>query len=225
MTTTRWRPYSSTVGVKLLTALTGLALCLYLVLHLAGNLLLFLGPLTFNGYAHALISNPLVVPIEIGLAAIFAVHVLETSVMWWRNRRARPEPYAVKRWAGPPSRKTWASTTMIYTGLVTLVFVVIHVKGFKYGTYYQVTGREERDLYRLVIEIFRNPLYVAFYEACLVLLGLHLWHGFSSAFESLGGDHPRYTPAVLTVGKVLAVVIAGGFLLIPLWAYVIGGRR
>ena len=219
----RWKAYSSSVAEKFLIALTGLALFLYLVVHMAGNALLFLGPATFNGYAHALISNPLVIPVEIGLAAIFVVHVYKPAVMWWRNRSARPDGYARRRWAGDPSRKSLASTTMIYTGVVTAIFVVLHVRAFKYGTYYQVEGSEARDLYRLVVEFFQSPLNVLFYEACLVLLGFHLWHGFSSAFESLGADEPRYTPRVLLLGKILAVVIAGGFVAIPLWVY-FGGR-
>ena len=81
-----------------------------------------------------------------------------------------------------------------------------------------------RDLYGLVTSFFHRPLNVAFYEICLVLLGFHLWHGFSSAFESLGGDEPRYTPRVVLTGKILAVVIAGGFVIIPLWVFFTGGR-
>lgn len=218
----RWKPLSSSVGEKLLIALTGLALFLYLVIHLAGNTLLFLGPQRFNGYAHLLITNPLIIPVEIGLAAIFVLHIWKTVVMWWRNRHARATPYYQKRWAGDPSRKSLASTTMIYTGLLTVVFVVLHVWNFKYGPTGEVAG--QRDLFGLVTRFFHSPLNVAFYEICLVLLGFHLWHGFSSAFESLGGDEPRYTPRILLAGKVLAIVIAGGFVLIPLWAFFTGGR-
>jgi len=222
--TTRWRPYSSTVGSKLLIALTGLALIAYLVLHLAGNLLLFLGPETFNSYAHTLVSNPLIVVVEVGLAAIFLLHIYETFVTWLRNRRARPQGYYKKEWAGGASRKSVASTTMIYTGALTLLFVVLHVRTFRYGVYYQVAGSEERDLYRLVLEVFRHPVNVGFYEIALVLVGLHLWHGFASAVESIGGNHPRYTPLVINAGKVIAVILAGGFLFIPLWVHFAGGR-
>ena len=217
--TPRWNAFSSSVAEKFLIALTGLALFLYLIVHLAGNALLFFGPATFNGYAHALISNPLVIPAEIGLAGIFLLHVYKTSVMWWRNRAARPATYVRKRWAGRPSRKSLASTTMIYTGVFIAIFVVLHVKAFKYGAYYQVEGGEARDLYRLVVEFFQSPLNVVFYEVSLVLLGFHLWHGFSSAVESLGADEPRFTPRVLLLGKALAVVIGGGFFAIPLWVY------
>jgi succinate dehydrogenase / fumarate reductase, cytochrome b subunit len=218
----RWNAYSSTVAEKLLIALTGLALVLYLVVHLIGNSLLFLGPTMFNGYAHALISNPLVIPIELGLAAIFILHVWKTAVMWLHNRGARPVGYYKKSWAGGPSRKSLASTTMIYTGTLTAIFVFLHVRMFKYGPAGEVAG--QRDLYGLVTSFFQSPLNVAFYEVCLVLLGFHLWHGFSSAFESLGGDEPRFTPKLLLFGKVLAIVLAGGFVFIPLWALFAGGR-
>lgn len=220
----RWKPLSSSVAEKFLIAVTGLGLVLYLAVHLAGNLLIFLGPERFNAYAHALISNPLVIPVEIGLLAIFLLHVYKTVVMWWRNRAARPQGYYQKRWAGGPSRKSWASTTMIYSGALTALFVVLHVRSFKYGSYYQAAGSEVRDLHRLVIEFFQSPVNVAFYEACLLFLGFHLWHGFASAFESLGADRPGFTPRVLAAGKLLAVVIGGGFLAIPLWVYFFGGR-
>jgi len=218
----RWNPLASSVAEKLLIAVTGLALFLYLMVHLAGNSLLFLGPEQFNGYAHLLISNPLIIPAEIGLAAIFVLHVWKTAVMWWRNRGARPEAYYQTEWAGPPSRKSIASTTMIYTGALTAIFVVLHVWTFKYGPTGEVDGH--RDLYGLVTRFFSHPLYVVLYEACLVLLGVHLWHGFSSAFESLGGGGPRCSPRVLLAGKVLAIIIGGGFVFIPLWVFFTGGR-
>jgi succinate dehydrogenase / fumarate reductase cytochrome b subunit len=218
----RWNPLASSVAEKLLIAVTGLALFLYLVVHLAGNSVLFFAPERFNGYAHFLISNPLIIPAEIGLAAIFVLHVWKAVAMWWRGRGARPEAYYRKQWAGAPSRKSVASTTMIYTGALTAIFVVLHVWNFKYGPTGEVAG--QRDLHGLVTRFFSHPLYVVLYELCLVLLGLHLWHGFSSAVESLGGDDPRYTPRLLLAGKVLAVVIAGGFVFIPLWVFFTGGR-
>jgi succinate dehydrogenase / fumarate reductase cytochrome b subunit len=211
--------FSSSVGTKVLVALTGLALFLYLVLHLAGNLLVFAGPATFNEYSHKLISNPLVVPVEIGLLAIFLVHVYKTVKMWIQNQRARPVGYEMNRWAGHTSRKSVGSATMIWTGLITFFFVLLHLKQFKYGTYYQATGSELRDLYRLEIELFQQPGTVAIYVVCMALIGFHLRHGVSSALQSLGVDHPRLTPRLLVAGVVTAIVIAGGFAAIPLWVY------
>ena len=114
--------------------------------------------------------------------------------MWRANKAARPVGYLKKEPAGHTSRKSLASTTMIASGLLLLVFVIVHVKQFKFGTWYQTVGSEEiRDLYRTEIEIFQQPLWVLFYVAGTLLVGLHLRHGIASAFQSLGIDHPVYT--------------------------------
>src|SRR3954462_5273143 len=109
----RIRVFSSSVGTKLLVGITGLALFLYLITHIAGNALVFFGPSTFNQYAHTLMSNPLIPVIEIGLLLIFLMHVYKTVRMYPGNQRARPVGYAIKKRAGGPSRKTFASSTMI----------------------------------------------------------------------------------------------------------------
>src|SRR5215813_1147260 len=105
------RVFSSSVGTKLLIGVTGLLLFAYLLLHLAGNLLVFAGQDTFNGYAHTLISNPLTVPVEIALLLVFIVHVYKTVTNWFSNQRARPIGYQRKEWAGHTSRKSIGSTT------------------------------------------------------------------------------------------------------------------
>jgi succinate dehydrogenase / fumarate reductase cytochrome b subunit len=219
----RLRVFDSSVGTKILVGLTGLALAVYLVVHIAGNLIVFLGPEIFNEYSHALLSNPLIPIIEIGLLAIFLVHIYKTVRMYLANRQARPIAYAQKRYAGKPSRKTFASTTMIFSGLWLLIFVIIHVRTFKYGPAYDA-GDGVRDLYRLEMENFSNPLVVAFYVISMIVVGSHLWHGASSAFQSLGVDNPRWTPRLLAAGKAFAVLIAGGFIVIALWAHLAGGR-
>jgi succinate dehydrogenase / fumarate reductase cytochrome b subunit len=217
----RIRVFSTSVGTKLLIGVTGLALFIYLITHIAGNLLIFFGPATFNQYAHTLTSNPLIPIIEIGLVLIFLVHVYKTVTMYLGNQQARPTSYAMKKRQGPPSRKTFASSTMIFSGLWLLIFIVIHVKAFKYGTEYLAAGGM-RDLYRTEMESFANPLTVGFYVLSMLVVGSHLWHGASSGFQSLGLDHPRWTPAILKLTKLLAVVIAGGFIVIALWAHFAG---
>jgi succinate dehydrogenase / fumarate reductase cytochrome b subunit len=214
------RAFSSSVGTKLLIGLTGLALFVYLVLHLVGNALIFAGRDTFNEYSHKLISNPLIVPIEIGLLLIFLLHIYKTVRMWFANQAARPVGYAKKERAGRTSRKSLSSTTMIVSGLVTLLFVLIHVKQFKYGAWYVVEGHDAvRDLYRLEVEVFRSPVWVAFYVICTSIVGLHLRHGISSGFQSLGLDHPIYTRRLTMWGIIGAIVIAGGLAVIPIWVY------
>lgn len=211
--------FSSSVGTKVLIALTGLALVGFLVFHLAGNLLLFFGPETYNAHAHALISNPLVVPAELGLIAIFLLHVFKAASNFLKNRRARPDRYETKAWAGGPSRKSWASATMIASGLVTLAFVPLHLVTFKYGTYYASAEAGVRDLYRLLIEVFQSPLYVVFYVAAMGVLGMHLRHGVSSSLQSLGLIPARWTRLFLAAGLLLALAVGAGFVVIPVYIY------
>jgi succinate dehydrogenase / fumarate reductase cytochrome b subunit len=220
----RSRLLSSSIGSKLLIALTGLGLFTFLVGHLSGNLLFIVGPDAFNEYGHAMVNNPLIYAIEAGLVALFLLHVYKTVRLYAGAKSARPVPYARTEWAGGPSRKTWASTTMILSGIVTFAFVILHLRAFKFGAWYQAEGGV-RDLYRLQLEIFSNPAYVAFYMVAMVFIGFHLWHGLSSAAQSLGVDHPKYTPRILWVGRVLAVLIAGGFFILPLYTYLVGGPR
>jgi succinate dehydrogenase / fumarate reductase cytochrome b subunit len=210
------RLFSSSVGTKLLIGLTGLALFVYLIVHLAGNAAIFLGAETFNEYSHFLLSNPLIVPIEIGLLLIFLIHVYKAVAMWIANRRARPVGYAKKALARHTSRKSIASSTMIASGLLIALFIVIHVKQFKYGTYYLVEGSDAvRDLYRTEIEVFQQPLWVAFYVIATLLVALHLRHGIASSLQSLGLDHPKYTRSITAWGIALAVIVGGGLAVIP----------
>ena len=214
------RAFSSTVGTKLLIGLTGLALFAYMVLHLAGNALVLAGPDIFNEYSHALISNPLIVPIELGLLAIFVVHIYKAIRMWTSNRAARPVAYLKKERAGHTSRKSLASSTMIASGLFLLFFVIVHVKQFKFGSWYQTVANDEiRDLYRTEIEIFQNPLWVVFYVIATLLVGLHLRHGIASAFQSLGIDHPVYTRRLTAISVFFGILIGGGLAAIPVWVY------
>lgn len=215
---------SSSIGTKSLIALTGLFLFAFLVAHLAGNLLFILGPDAFNHYSHSLISNPLILVAEAGLVAIFVLHVVKTVWMFATNTRARPERYAARKWAktkNPRSRKSWASTTMILTGTVTLLFIVTHLATFKFGPYYE-TADGIRDLYRLQVAVFGNPGYVAFYLFCMSVIFFHLWHGISSAVQSFGIDSPRWTPRIIWTGRLLAIAIAAGFAVLPIFTFVVG---
>jgi succinate dehydrogenase / fumarate reductase, cytochrome b subunit len=214
---------STSIGSKILIALTGLGLAAFLITHLAGNLLFLVGPDAFNQYSHTLISNPLIVIAELGLVAIFLLHMGKALAGFLANKAARPERYAAKKWAktkNPASRKSLASATMIVTGTITLLFVVSHLLTFKYGAYYE-TPAGIRDLYRLQIEIFSHPGYVAFYLVAMGVIFFHLWHGLSSAAQSLGIDHPNWTPRILVLGRLLTVAIAGGFFILPIATFFI----
>jgi succinate dehydrogenase / fumarate reductase cytochrome b subunit len=223
MPSPRLRVFSSSVGTKILIGATGLALFLYLIIHIAGNMVVFLGPAAFNKYAYTLEGNALLPIVELGLLFVFLLHIYKTVTMYINNQRARPVGYIRKRYAGPPSRKSIASSTMIVSGLWLLLFLIIHVKTFRFGVD-QPWPAGGRDLYRTELETFASPVVTAFYAVSMVLVGSHLWHGIASAFQSLGADQPRWTPRVLAFGKIMAVLIAGGFIVIAVWAHYAGAH-
>ncbi len=218
--------FDTSIGRKIMTGLTGLGLVAFVVIHLAGNLTLFVSSESFNAYAHKLESlGPLLYVAEIGLIAVFVFHIIFTIAVTMQNKGARSNAYKVKGDAGKPSRKSLSSQTMIYTGLVLGAFVIWHVWMFKFGPgvsegYVEMhSGEPYRDLYKLVAESFQNIWIMGAYVAVMVLLGVHIRHGFWSAFQSLGAYHPRYTPIIYTAGIALAVLLAVGFLAIPLYFY------
>jgi succinate dehydrogenase / fumarate reductase, cytochrome b subunit len=218
--------FSSSVGSKYLIALSGLSLVGFLILHLVGNLLVLVSPDAFNGYSNKLIHNPLLIPAELGLLALFLLHVFKAVKLWFGSRDARPKGYAVTKWAGHTSRKSLASATMILSGTFLFIFVLLHLVTFKYGPHYVSAGRPgDRDLYRLVIEVFSKPGYVIFYVVSMVIIGFHLWHGTSSAFQSIGVGQGGLAPKIRAAGWGLAVLIAGGFLIIPVWVFLFAGAR
>lgn len=216
--------FSSSIGSKFLIAFTGLALAIFLVAHLAGNLLFILGPEAFNHYSHTLISNPLVYLAEAGLLAVFLLHIVKTVGMFIGNASARPAGYAARKWArskNSRSRKSVASSTMIVTGTILLLFVVTHLVTFKFGPYYE-TPEGIRDLYRLQLAVFSSPLYVIFYLVSMGVVLFHLWHGIASAAQSFGIDSPRWTPRILLAGRTLAVLIGLGFAVLPIYTFAVG---
>ena len=208
------------IGRKLLMAVTGLAMIGFLISHVAANITVLFAPDAYHHYSHALISNPLIYIAEAGLVALFVSHFISGFSLTRKNREARSRPYAATASGGDPSRRSLASQTMILTGLVMLIFVPLHIKTFKFGPWYTVAGDPEvRDLARLVFEVFQSPLYVVWYVVAIALLGFHAWHGFGSAFESLGVDH---RPALRRTGNGLAAALTAGFLIIPIWIYLMG---
>jgi len=221
----RLRVFSSSVGTKLVIGVTGFLLFLYLVIHIGGNLLVFFGPDVFNRYAYVMEEQNALLPlIELGLLAVVLIHVYKTVRMFFANQQARPVGYQKKRYAGGASRKSLASSTMIFSGLWLLVFMVIHTRAFRFSPVIELPGGG-RDLYRQEMNVLSNPLTVVFYVLSMVVVGSHLWHGISSAVQSLGANHPRWTPRLLAAGKVIAVLIAGSFIVIAVWAYVTQGGR
>lgn len=218
---------TSTVGRKFMMALTGLALGLFVIIHLLGNLSLYLREgTTFNKYAHALEGmGPLVIVAELGLLLFFGIHIVNGVIVTLTNKKARPVQYQYYKTKGGVSKNNVTSRNMIVSGMVLALFLVLHVWQFKFGPgmmegYVQdVTGGPVRDLHRLVVETFRNPVFAGIYIVAMVFLWSHLKHGYWSAFQSLGTNNPRITGTIYTIGYVLAFLLAIGFLFIPVWIF------
>ena len=217
--------FSSSVGQKLVIGITGFLLFLYLLIHIAGNLIVFLGPEAFNRYAFVMeYGNPLLPAIELGLLLVALIHIYKTVRTFIGNQEKRPVNYDMKKRAGKPSRKNFASSTMIASGLLLLVFLLIHVKAFRFSPEYEWPAGG-RDLYRQELEALQNPLVVGFYLLAMAAVGSHLWHGIASSLQSLGFDHPVWTPRILGAAKLVAFLIAGSFMVIAVWAYLQQGAR
>ena len=202
--------FKTSIGRKQLLALSGLAMGGFLITHLSGNLLLFAdrdGTL-FNDYAAFLTSQWWLIPAEFGLIAVYLLHLALASVLTLENRLARPDHYRVK----DSSDASLASRTMILSGLLTFIFIGIHLLDFKFGDY---SG--ENGLAGLVKRKLASPFYGTFYIAFLIVLAIHLGHGIQSTFQSFGLNHRSYTPAIKKICLVLAIGLCAGFASIPVW--------
>lgn len=216
--------FTSTLGRKVLMALTGLFLILFLAVHLAGNLQLLKddGGRSFNIYAEFMSTNPLIQTVSKGNFFFILLHVFMSLFLTIKNRQARgPVGYAVT--TGRSSH--WTSRNMGILGTLVLVFLVVHLKDFwgqvHFGNLPRVDyeGKLYRDVYTLVAASFRQEWYVGLYIFCMAAVGFHLWHGFISAFQTMGWSHPKYNPVISFVGKTFAVLVPALFALIPVWMY------
>jgi succinate dehydrogenase / fumarate reductase cytochrome b subunit len=215
--------FSSSLGKKLLMALTGLFLIIFLVVHLIGNLQLLKddGGHAFNVYAKFMTSNPLIKIVSYVNYTAIVLHVIYAIILTARNRAARgPEGYAVNK-----NSSVWMSRNMGILGTLILIFLVIHLKGFwaqmhwghmEYQTY---DGEQVKDLYLVVNDAYASLGYVALYVFSMAALAFHLWHGFGSAFQTLGLNHLKYNPAIRFVGRAFAIIVPVLFALIPILMY------
>lgn len=217
---------TSSVGKKVITGLTGIALGLFVIVHLAGNMTLFLSDHghALNEYAHFLenLGHRALLPIaEISLVALIIAHIASTLSVTLRNKAARPIGYYASADAGHSSHKTPSSRTMIYTGLILAAFLVLHVLQFRVAnlsnTVYEAPG--VRNLYVLVYDTFQNPVYVWLYVGVMLMLGLHLRHGLWSAWQSLGLNNKRIMPVLFAAAVLVSILLAVGFLSIPLYMH------
>lgn len=203
--------FVSSIGKKQILALTGFGLIGFTFTHLLGNFLLFLGADAFNLYAYKLTSNPLIYVAEAGLIGMFLLHIVLAVVLKTENLSARPVRYYVKTRTG--RGETFSSMTMPFTGAIVLIFIIIHLMNFKFGTEYMTVleGLEVRDLYRTVIEYFANPIYVVWYCFAVIALGIHTSHGFQSVFQTWGFNHKKYSPMVRGISLLYGIIVAFGF--------------
>jgi succinate dehydrogenase / fumarate reductase cytochrome b subunit len=214
---------SSSIGRKLLMALTGLFLILFLVIHLIGNLQLLKDDngQAFNVYAKFMTTNPLIVTISYVNYTLILVHVIWALLITVGNRKARgSQGYAVVNNSSP-----WTSRNMGILGTFILIFLVIHLRGFWYEMHWggiptvNYDGEEVKDLYATVDAAYSQAWYVGIYVFSMLILAFHLWHGFASSFQTLGWNHKKYNPVIAFVGKAFAIIVPALFALIPIWMF------
>jgi succinate dehydrogenase / fumarate reductase, cytochrome b subunit len=214
---------SHTLAEKNLMALTGLFLCLFLVVHLLGNLQLLLpakvAQWQFNFYSKLLSGNIFIHVISYILFGAIAAHAVYALVITINNRRANGKRYEYDQ-RGASSK--WYSRKMGLLGTVVLFFLIIHLRDFWYEVQFghlPLDRDGQEDLYTLVITVYRNGWYVLIYVLCMVALGYHLLHGFFSAARTLGVYHPRYVNWIRVTGWVYSVGVSAGFALIPVYVH------
>jgi len=211
--------YRSSVGKKMIVAVTGIILILFVVGHLLGNLQIFLGPDWINGYSqHLRDLGPLLWLIRIVLLATVLTHIYFTILLAIANRRARPEPYIDRDYV----KASWASRHMVVSGLVVLAFIIFHLLHFtarKFNPQFPLLKLDplnRYDVYSMMVYGFENVYVSIFYVIGLFLLTLHLTHGSSSFFQSLGLNDRKLTPHLALGGRIFAWLLFAGYTSIPI---------
>jgi succinate dehydrogenase / fumarate reductase, cytochrome b subunit len=210
----------SSIGKKLVMALTGLFLALFLIVHLAGNLLLFRSD---NGEAFKMYSEIMASPdniiiriFEYGLFIIIIYHIINGIRLWFLNKRSRGAAYESYN---PSANSSLFSRTMVASGSIIFIFLVIHLRTFffPYRFGYESHSEASNAMYLGVLEAFSDPVYSAFYVLALILLAFHLVHGVQSAFQTLGINHNKYTPFLKGFGIFFAIAICAAFASMPVY--------
>lgn len=206
--------YHSSVGKKFLMGLTGFFLCSFLIVHLTGNFLLFKndGGAAFDAYGQFMSTNFVIRTMEIVLFAGFIGHLATGTLVWLKNRGARPQKYVAN---AASENSTWVSRTMFLTGSVVFIFLVVHLRSFWVPA--RFFHAENPSMYTLVRIAFKDPTYCAFYILAMVLLALHLRHGFQSAFQTFGVKNQKYAPAIHFVSMIFWLLVPIGFISMPVY--------
>jgi len=203
----------SSVGKKMLMAVTGLGMTGFLAVHLLGNVMAFAGAEAFNGYAAKLHSlQPYLSVFNIGLATLGLVHIVVGIILFFENLKARPTRYKVYQ---NPGGRTFGSNTMPYTGVLILIFVIFHLLKFTF------VDKSVTPIYQQMAATFANPLWVIMYVVAMVIVAVHISHGFWSLFQTFGINHPRYMPLIMKLGLVVTLVFGFGFGILPIYLWII----
>lgn len=211
----------SSVGAKVVMAFTGFAMFGFIVIHMAGNLQMFLGPKAMNSYAyylkHDIMMSKIVWLVRLGLLASVVLHIWAASRLTMLNKMARPVDYSANQ---HHSASSFASRTMIWTGMIVLAFLLYHLMHFTLGViqpqhFALQTSAGHHDVYRMTLLGFQQPVVAGFYVLAQVLLAFHLSHGISSFFQSLGWNSHTYKGPIKQVGPLVSAVICLGFLSVP----------
>nr|WP_068887727.1 succinate dehydrogenase cytochrome b subunit [Pedobacter panaciterrae] len=214
--------FSSSIGKKLIMGITGLFLISFLVVHCFINSLIIVndGGLTFNMGAHFMGTNWIIRAMEVVLFAGLLAHIIQGFRLVFQNRAARPERYAVNNGA---ANSKWYSRSMGLLGTLLLIFLIVHISKFwvmsRFTGIPTVDANGNHDLFAVMVETFKNPWLVLLYVVAMVSLAYHLLHGFSSAFQTLGWNHKKYTPLIKGFGFWFSIIIPLLFALMPVVMY------
>ena len=210
---------SSSLGRKLIMAVTGISLILFLSVHCGINSMIFFndGGETFNAAAEFMGHNWFIRATEVGLMAGFIIHIADGLLLWKSNREKRPVKYAIVK---GEANSTWASRSMGLLGSLLLIFLVIHLRNFWVTSRFtdEITGGHT-TLFAEMVETFANPIPVIIYVAGCISLAYHLSHGFQSSFQTMGWRHPKYTPFVKALGLGFSILIPLIFAAMPISMY------
>ena len=215
---------NSTLGRKLIMALTGLFLILFLTGHVSGNLLLFKGDggQAFNMYAKFMTTNPAVKLLSYLTYISVIGHIVYSILLSQHNKSARPVSYSTSKGS---TNSAWSSRNMGILGTIILIFLVVHLQGFwaqmHWGEVPTITyeGEVYKNLFLIVSEAFKQEWLVALYVLPMIFLGFHLSHGFASAFQTFGINHKKYSPAIKAIGTAYSILVPALFASMPVYIY------
>lgn len=205
--------FKTSIGKKLIMAVTGMSFICFLTAHLAGNLTLYCGENAFNSYAERLNTfGPIITIVELGLLFLVITHILTGSILFYQNILARPIRYKVYKSAGG---RSLGSATMPYSGFIILAFIIFHLVNFHF------TDKTNNTIFQIVAEAFSNPLYIVIYIAAMIVLAIHISHAFWSLFQTIGVNHPKYMPIIRIAGIVISLIFGVGFGFLPVYVSLI----